>query len=731
MVSSRRPLPLRARADLVTSQLHGRQVGCVVKDPLALKYYRLEPEQWALLELLDARRSLEDLRQGVAERFPAALYSLAKIQSLVVDLHAKGLLISERPGQGFALLERAKETKARRWKRLGVNILNIRLPGWDPERTLAAIHPFVRWVYRPWAQLLFAAFVLSSLVLLVVQFDEFLLKLPEFHQFFGWPNLIYLWLTLALIKILHELGHGVTCRHMGAECHEISVIFLVFTPTLYCDASDSWILPNKWHRIAVGAAGMWVELVLSAAALFTWWSTQPGLLHHLCLNVFAVTMVTTTIFNANPLLRYDGYYMLSDFLEVPNLAQKSSALLRHAFARYCLGIELREDPFMPRSNRFWFGLYAVASTTYRMLVLFGICLFLYKVLKPYELQSIGATLALVSVGGLVSNMVWVTIATLRAPRLQPLNRPRLGIFLAAVFAVAACAVWLPLPWHIDAPFVIEPHDVTHVYNPVPGTLAEILVKEGDHVAGGETLLRLRDPAKELKILELEAQEESLQVEVGLRRWQERAELLEVARAQLINVREQLEDYRRQMALLEVAAAASGVVVAPPRLADPKIERVAPVLPAWYGTPLDRQNLGCLIEARTHLLSLAPDPRFQAVLFIDQADRADLAVGKHVEIKFDHLPTRVMGGTIQEFSQREASHVPAALSNKSGGEVPTITDSRGHERLAASAYQAVVVLDQETRLLRSGLRGRCRFLVAHRSAADWIWRWIRHTFHFRL
>src|SRR5262249_41833959 len=172
-------------------------------------------------------------------------------------------------------------------------------------------------------------------------------KLPEFKQFFGWPNLIYLYLTIAVTKVLHELGHGLTCRHFGGECHEIGIIFLVFSPTMYCDVSDSWMLRSKWQRIAIGGAGMWVETVLSSLALYVWWFTRPGLLHHLCLNVFFISSVSTVIFNANPLMRYDGYYMLSDLLEIPNLSEKARTLLRNTFAHVCLGIDFREDAFMP------------------------------------------------------------------------------------------------------------------------------------------------------------------------------------------------------------------------------------------------------------------------------------------------------------------------------------------------------------------------------------------------
>src|SRR5206468_11742270 len=140
-------------------------------------------------------------------------------------------------------------------------------------------------------------------------------------------NWIYLGGTLAITKVIHEFGHGLSCKHFGGECHEMGVMLLVMTPCLYCNVSDSWMLPNKWHRAAIGAAGMYIELVMASIATFLWWFSEPGLLNNVCLAVMFVCSVTTLVFNANPLMRYDGYYILADLLEIPNLRQKAGQVL--------------------------------------------------------------------------------------------------------------------------------------------------------------------------------------------------------------------------------------------------------------------------------------------------------------------------------------------------------------------------------------------------------------------
>ena len=730
--SLRRPVPLVRRADLVT-----QRVECqggeyfVIKDPVALKYYRLDPEHHHVLGLLDGNRSLEEVREDLQVVFPYARPTLSELQSVVVDLHTKGLLASNRPGQGDVFIKR--RWKVAKQKMLGVvsNILSLRFPGWDPERTLKLLLPVVGWLFQPTAVFIQVVLIAASWLLLSIQFDHFRRLLPEFQQFFGWPNLLWLYFTLAFTKILHELGHGVSCRYFGGECHEIGVIFLVFSPTLYCEVSDSWMLPNKWHRIAIGAAGMWVESVLASLALFAWWFSAPGMFHHLCLNVFFVSTITTVIFNLNPLMRYDGYYMLSDFLEIPNMSEKANTLLRNTFSRVCLGIETREDPFMPQRGRHWFVLYAVASALYRWGGLFGITIFLYTVLKPYELQSIGIALAWFSMAGIVGNLVFNLYRVMSAPRSEPLSRPRILATLLGLAAVVAGLLAIPLPWHVEAPFYVEPHDVAYVQNSVPGLIETIHVKPGDHVQQGAPLVDLADPDKQLKLQELETQLTVQRLELEKYQAQPNPAAAQVAGEQIVSLERQIEDFTRQLAMLKLTAPIGGEVVAMPRVEEPPagVEQIE--LHGWFGSPLDQGNVGALLEPRTNVLCLAPDDRFQVILLVDQLDRGDMQVGEEVEIRFEQVPGETWTGKVVKIAPRHAEFAPPSLTNKTGGNLATVSDRQGRERLTSSAYEAVVELDTDTARLRSGLRGNSRFYVGHRSTWQWIWRWLRLTFHFRM
>ncbi|RMG34255.1 MAG: HlyD family efflux transporter periplasmic adaptor subunit [Planctomycetota bacterium] len=730
--STQRPIPLIARPDLVFKRIEYLGVGYwVVKEPVGLKYYRLQPEQYHCLMLLDGKRNLEQLRDELLRRLPTIRLQLSDIQQLVTDLHEKGLVYSVRPGQGEALLKKREKERAKRlWETLR-SLLYLRLPGWDPERTLTAIYPFFRWMFAPWAVGLTILTVLGAWVLLAVNFHQFRSQLPEFQSFFGWPNLLYLWLTLAVCKIIHEFGHGLACKHFGGECHEMGVLLLVFSPCLYCDVTDSWMMKNKWHRIAIGGAGMYIEVLLSAIAVFVWWNTNQGLIHNLALNVFFVTTITTVIFNANPLMRFDGYYMLADFLEIPNLRPKADRLLRETFAWYCLGIESKPDPFMPETGRFWFGLFAVSAWLYRWVIVASISVFLYTVLKPWGLQSIGITLLVVSLLTIVGNMVYNLYQIISAPRIEPMSRPKIAATLAVATLLVVGILAIPIPWHIEAMFIIEPHDVHHVYTATAGFVKEVHVEPGRFVRAGQLLVELQNPEMQDELERMKAERRVQQVEVELFKAVGDQSSLAVAQERLRTLEEQIAEYERQLAELEVRAPIAGRVIAPPRAQEPPVEQLRSSLSAWYGTPLDPRNRSALLEPRTHICSIAPDDRFQAILLVDQADRNDLKIGQRVELRFDHLPDRTYEGVVEDISERHLEFVPELLSNKLGGEVPTVTDAQGRERLLSIAYQTTVLVSQDTPLLRTGLRGRARFLVDTRTIGQWIWRFIRQTFLFRL
>ena len=732
MRSSQRPVPLKGRNDLIVKRIEFQGVShYVIKDPVGLTYHRLRADQYQVLRMLDGIRNLESIRDDLIRAFPAICPTLTDTQMLVADLHQKGLAYSVRPGQASARIEQKRKKQRQKLFSTLQNILSLRLPGWDPDQTLGAMVPWTRWMYHPVTAAIAAVFVLCSWLLLAIQFRQFQAGLPAFHQFFGWPNLIFLWMTLACSKVIHEFGHGLSCKMFGSECHEMGVMLLVGSPCLYCDVSDSWMLKNKWPRILIGAAGMLIEVVLSAFAIFFWWMTSPGLFHYLCLNLFFVTTITTVIFNANPLMRLDGYYMMSDFLEIPNLRQKADKLLREWLSHACLGIEPRHDPFMPQSNIGWFIIYAIASKLYSWFVLFGILMFLYTVLKPYGLQSIGQSFAVFSVVGIISGMVMNTYQVLAAPREQPIKKWRVAMTVIILGAVIAWLGQYQIPFIQWAPYVIEPRDVRHVYVKVPGELVQLNVKPGDAVEEGQVLAVLADPHLDDKKRELTLQQQVREISLkNSRQLGDRAGIM-LADESLRSIKEQLTELEERMSNLTIRAPISGKVVEPQRERMPKLKETKTHLISWTGTPLEARNAGAFLNERTKLLSIAPADTMEAILYLDQADRHDVYVGLDVGLKFDHLPDKVYRGKIWRIATAHSDYAPETMATKHGGLLATTSDREGREQLQESTYQVTILLDEDPELMRTNLRGNARFMAVKRSAFGWLWRYVRRTFHFKM
>ncbi len=297
-------IEMRTRQDLVISESIFQGEKCwIVKDPLALKYFQLKPPEYRVFQALDGTATYSAIRKLVVQEFPTLRPTKGDLQNLLVSFHRNGLLLAGGAGQAKPLQkQRGKEF---RQKMVGLlsSIVSLRLPGIDPDRFLSWFYPKIRLLFGNLATCLAWLMIIAALLLVLSNFENFIAKLPEFEQFFGINNLAYMALILIFTKSIHELGHGLMCKHYGGECHEIGFMLLVFTPAMYCNTSDSWVLPNKWHRIAIGAAGMYVELVMAAAFTFVWWFTNPNWLHYFALNIMFLSSASTLIFNANPLLK--------------------------------------------------------------------------------------------------------------------------------------------------------------------------------------------------------------------------------------------------------------------------------------------------------------------------------------------------------------------------------------------------------------------------------------------
>jgi len=503
----RKSLRIRLRRDLaIEAQKYEGRTYYVIKDPVSLRYYRLKDNEFFLLQFMDGARTLEDAQKAYEAQFRPERLKLEDVEGFAQQLLTGGLAQNESPRAGKQLFDRRKKKRRQEWMQTLTNILYIKIPIIDPDRLLKRMTRSLGWIFSAWFFLLSIGLMLSAVVLVGVQFNKFLALLPDYHEFFSFKTVVYLWCALAVVKVIHEFGHGLSCKKFGGEVHEMGFLLLCLSPALYCNVSDAWTLPNKWHRIIISSAGIYVELVIAAIATWVWWytPTQP-FWHNLALALMVVCSVSTVVFNANPLMRYDGYYVLADWLEIPNLRERANRFLSNLVQEYCLGIEVQPEGYMDLGRKVLFVFYAITSYIYKWVVTFGIIWFFTSFLKPYKLEVVGEMLAVASLASMLCWPVYRLGKNLyKRGRLPDMKRWRVVTTGLVLTALVLALALIPLPLNkVRGTGLVEPQPdaSTKVYVRYPGVLEKLNVHTGQHVEQGEELAVFRNIELDQKLAE--------------------------------------------------------------------------------------------------------------------------------------------------------------------------------------------------------------------------------------
>lgn len=460
----------RLRSTVQVSRQHFRGLTWhVVQDHTNNAFFRLSEPAYRLIGLLNGTRTVGEAWKICSEQMGDDAPTQGEAIQLLGQLYTSNLLQSELPPDSASLFARYKKRKGREVQSFFANILFARIPILDPDLFLDRTMWLFGWIFS-WVGLVVWAALITMGIYAITSVPLWYDKMAESGRNILDPkNLPLLYLGFALIKACHEFGHAISCKRFGrgaggGEVHVMGIMLLVFTPVPYVDASSSWAFQNKWHRIIVGAAGMWVELAIASLTAVVWANSGDPNIHALSFNILFVASVSTVLFNANPLLRYDGYYILSDLLEIPNLAQRSKDYIYYLVKRYVWGLKQARDPSHSLGEGIWFFCYAVASFLMRVSVSFGILLFVAD-----KLFILGVILAL---GALVA---WVltpffkflhyltTSPELLRVRGRALSTSALGFaWLVVIFGV------LPYPDRAKAQGVIEPLELKELFAKADG-----------------------------------------------------------------------------------------------------------------------------------------------------------------------------------------------------------------------------------------------------------------------
>ncbi len=439
---------------------------------------------------MDGKRTVDNIWDAVIRQLGDAAPDQEETIQLLGQLHANNLLQCDIPPDDIELFDRHRQKKQTRLKHRFYAPLAIRIPVIDPQRFLdrwqhLARPLFTRTFLYIWLAVMAVAVMLAGQHWTAISSDVV-------NRVLSPQNLLMLWITYPLVKVLHEFGHAFATRVWGGEVHEMGVMLLALMPIPYVDASAATAFEDKGKRMVVGAAGLFVELFLAALALFVWINVESGIVSAICYNIMLIGSVSTLFFNGNPLLRFDGYYILADAIEIPNLGTRSNRYIGYLLQRYLFDAKDVESPARARGEAAWFLFFGIASFVYRIAILFVILMYIAS-----KYFIIGIVLALWAVAFQIVLPLSKNISSLFS---NPVLRSRRTRVFATTGLACTFLAWLlffmPAPLLTRAEGIVWVPEQSELRSGANCFVTELLAAPGEQVSEGDAIFRCEDPLLE-------------------------------------------------------------------------------------------------------------------------------------------------------------------------------------------------------------------------------------------
>jgi putative peptide zinc metalloprotease protein len=658
------------------------EVWYVVRDRFSTAALRFSPAVYFVLTRMDGTRSFDRIWQEAVDQFGEDAPSQDQILHTASQLYRANIMLSDAVVDDRELAERARAERDRIMTANFRNPMYVRIPLLDPDHFLEATQHLVRPLCG-WLGGILWLFAVGWLALqMVIHWHELTIDIAD--RVLATESLITIVLIYPLLKILHELGHAYAVKLAGEEVHEMGVMMLTLLPAPYVNASASAIIPGKWQRILISAAGMMVELAVASLAMLVWLNAQPGLTRSIAYDTLFIASVSTLIFNGNPLLRFDAYYILSDFLEVPNLGSRSQRYFIYLAQRYLLGATDLRDPVMARGERFWFAVYAPASFTYRMFTLLGVALFISS-----KYFVIGVALAIWMAA---ASIAWPVLKGLKfillSPTLTSVRWRAVSVTALAVAGIVAALALVPIPNGTVVRGLIWIADDSRIVAQSSGRLEKLLVEPGAMVAQDAALAKLDDPL----IASKRKKAQALLAEIAARLLSAETRTpfdLQVLSRQRELAQQELADLERQERNLIIRSPAAGAFIVPHAvdLVDNFIKR--------------GQAIGYVMSDRAPSIR-ASVPEGEIEIVRDQT--------KSVSVRFDEAPwTRLDSLSVERQVPKSTRSLPApALSTENGGPFTLDPAAKDKDMILESIFEIDISVPKDIAVEHWGERVWVRF-----------------------
>jgi putative peptide zinc metalloprotease protein len=526
----------------------------ILHDRLSSDWYRVSPDAYHFLSRLDGQQTVEEVWEASISADPERALTQEEVVQLLGQLNLSNLLQYDAQPSDDSLFDRLIKRKSKERKALMMGFLSIKIPLIDPDRFLNRSLPAIRLIFSRWGLIAYLALLLWGAKALIDASDRL------FDQSAGLlapSNLGLLYLGFLVSKALHEISHAAVCKRFGGEVHTLGVMLLIFAPMPYVDASATWGFRSRTERVMVGLAGVAAELALAAVAAILWANTAPGTFNSLAYNVIFVASVSTLVFNLNPLLRFDGYHMLVDLIEMPNLFQRSRDQLKYLGERYLLRLPQAQPAARTPREGVLLPLYGVASIVYWLLLMSTIVFFIAE-----EYLDLGVALAILLV--IFSFVVPLGkflkyLAT--GPTLADHRAQAVFSTVAIIAVVMGFLSLVPLPDRVRVTGVVQAQASQQVHTGTEGFLVELLARPGSTVGAGQPLARLSNPSLDFEIRSVEMQLSAL-VAQEIRAVATAVADLAAISKQKTAVEESLHDLHQRRDALILRAPLSGTWAAP-------------------------------------------------------------------------------------------------------------------------------------------------------------------------
>ncbi len=543
------------QAVLIRKQLFRGETWYVLQDPFNNCFFRLRPEAHEFVVRLRGGRTVEQVWEACLAHNPSDAPGQDDVIQLLSQLYHANLLVCDLPADSRKLFERYHKRKLRETRSKLLSLMFFRIPLLDPERLLRHCTGLVRLFTGRFALIVWLITVGWAAKSI---FEQFQLVVTESKTLLAFDNLALLYLGLLLVKTLHEFGHTLVCRRFGGEVHTMGIMLIVFAPLPYMDATSSWGFRSRRQRILVAASGMIYEFFAASCAALIWANTGPGAIHSLAFNMMMVASISTLLFNANPLLRYDGYYILSDLLDIPNLQSRSQAQLTHLAEYYLFGVRQSTSAADSAKEAFWLTVYGILSGPYRVIVYGGIILF---VADRFLLAGMMMAAVCIFSWGVVPAVRFVNYL-FSSPKLARTRTRAIAVSIAVVSAIIFVLGTIPFHNSFRAPGILEAEKYLEVVSDTSGQLHEILTENGSWVEPGTPLIQLVNPELDIELALVSAQRKELMALLDQSSVFDADRAREVLVKRLATLDRKFRKTEMQRQALLVKAEQSGIWVAP-------------------------------------------------------------------------------------------------------------------------------------------------------------------------